>query len=57
MCVFYKDLERVATQLYSVLQIKELLKKLAELCHFIHSRVKDVKTEKTALKNWHSSFV
>ena len=45
---------------YSALQsakIKELLEKLAELCHFIHSRGKNVKTEKTAVKHWRSSFV
>ena len=56
MC-FFAWLERVATQLYSVPKMKELLEKLAELCHVIHGRVKNVKTEKTAVKHWHSSFV
>ena len=34
MC--FLRLERVATRLYSVPKIKELLEKLAELCHFMH---------------------
>ena len=56
MC-FFTYLERVATQLCSLPKINELLEKLAELCHFIHSRGKNLKTEKTAVKHWHSSFV
>ena len=55
MC-FFTYLERVATQLCSLPKIKELLEKLAELCHFIHSRGKNVKTEKTGVKHWHSSL-
>ena len=56
MCCF-TYLEREATQLCSLPKIKELLEKLAELCHFIHSMGKNVKTEKTAVKHWRSSFV
>ena len=43
----FARVERVATQLYSVPKIKELLENVAELCHFKHSRVNNVKTEKT----------